>query len=75
LPSCAAWPEAESTHLPQTRLHFRAETPLARSLYDRLELAFEDDGIPLAIVAVGEDERVQEVSVYADGDTGEVTER
>jgi ribosomal protein L11 methyltransferase len=75
LPSCAAWPEAENTHLPQTRLHFRAGTPLARRLYDRLELAFEDDGIPLAIVAVGEDERVQEVSVYADGDTGEVERR
>jgi ribosomal protein L11 methyltransferase len=54
--------------LGQTRFHFRALAALAQQLHDRLEIAFEEDGFPLAIFAVEEDERLREVSLYAEGD-------
>jgi ribosomal protein L11 methyltransferase len=61
--------------LPQTRLFFRAETARARTLYEKLEAAFEDDGLPLAIFTADEEDRLQEVSLYTEGDADEVESR
>lgn len=58
----------------QTRLHFAADKKVAERLYALMETAFEDDGFPLAIFAVDEDERIHEVSVYVENEI-EATER
>ena len=52
----------------QTRIHFAADKPVAERLYARMEVAFEDDGYPLAIFAADEEERLHEVSVYVEED-------
>jgi len=54
--------------LSQTRIHFAAEKPVAERLYALMEVAFEDDGLPIAIFAADEEERIHEVSVYVDDD-------
>ena len=45
----------------QTRIHFATDKPVAERLYALMEVAFEDDGFPLAIFAVDEEERLHEV--------------
>ncbi|MGY6708872.1 MAG: 50S ribosomal protein L11 methyltransferase [Rhizobiaceae bacterium] len=57
----------------QTRIHFATDKAVAERLYALMEIAFEDDGFPLAIFAADEEERVHEVSVYVDEDV-EATE-
>lgn len=57
----------------QTRIHFATDKTVAERLYALMEIAFEDDGFPLAIFAADEEERVHEVSVYVDEDV-EATE-
>lgn len=52
----------------QTRLHVTASGPLARRIYAELEQAFEDDGLPLAILELDEARDLHEVSVYAEAD-------
>lgn len=51
--------------MPQTRLYFRYRGSLARSAYELLEIAFEDDGIPVATFEIDEDQDLHELSVYA----------
>jgi len=51
--------------MPQTRLYFQSHGALARSAYALLETAFEDDGLPLAIMEVDEARDLHEVSLYA----------
>ena len=58
----------------QTRLFFTAPRPQAEDLYRRIETAFEDDGLPLAIVEVDEAAALFEVSLYAE-DAGAVEDR
>ncbi len=62
--------------MPQIRLHARA-APRARAqdFYAALELAFEDDGLPLALVELDEDADLHEVSLYADADDPDVADR
>ena len=52
----------------QTRIHFAAEKPVAERLCALMEVAFEDDGYPLAIFAADDEERIHEVSVYVEDD-------
>lgn len=54
----------------QTRLHFTTCKADAERAYAALEPAFEDDGLPLAIVEIDEERDIHEVSLYADA--GEV---
>lgn len=56
----------------QTRLFFTAPRPQAEELHRRLDAAFEDDGLPLALVEVDEAAALFEVSLYAaDADAAE----
>lgn len=53
----------------QTRYFFTLPADAAERAYARLELEFEDDGLPLAVVETDEARRMKEVSLYApDGD-------
>jgi ribosomal protein L11 methyltransferase len=60
--------------LTQTRLFFTAPRRQAQELYRRLEAAFEDEGLPLALVEIDEAASLFEVSVYAE-DAGEIEPR
>ena len=55
----------------QTRFYACAPKRPAQMLYDRLELAFEDDGAPLAIVEIDEAKQLFEVSLYVDTETAD----
>lgn len=59
----------------QTRLYLVAPKAEAAEIFDALETAFEDDGFPLAIIELDEERDLHEVSVYLDGDAGEVEAR
>jgi ribosomal protein L11 methyltransferase len=59
----------------QTRLHFTAGKVEADSIFAALEMAFEDEGLPLAVLEVDEDRDIHEVSLYADGDVDAVEAR
>ena len=59
----------------QIRYFVAASRALAQALYQRLEAAFEDEGYPLAIVEIDEDEDIHEVSLYAPADAGDVAGR
>lgn len=59
----------------QTRLHMTASRTDADRIYAALEIAFEDDGFPLALTEVDEDKDIHEVSLYADGDVDAVEQR
>lgn len=50
----------------QTRLHFTAPKARAEAIFQALELEFEDDGNPLAIIEVDEKQALFEVSLYTD---------
>ncbi|WP_421912358.1 50S ribosomal protein L11 methyltransferase [Mesorhizobium sp.] len=52
----------------QTRLHFIAGKIEADRMFAALEAAFEDEGLPIAVLEVDEDKDIHEVSVYTDGD-------
>jgi len=58
----------------QTRLYFTAGKAEAERAYAALEPAFEDDGLPLAIMEIDEDRDIHEVSVYADGEDVDAVE-
>lgn len=49
----------------QTRFFLTAPGARARALSDRLEAAFEDDGLPIALTEVDEECGLKEVSLYA----------
>src|SRR5262245_66349433 len=59
----------------QTRLHLTALREHAEHIYAALELAFEDDGFPLALQEIDEAKGIHEVSLYADGDIDAAEER
>ena len=50
----------------QTRFFVTAPRAIAEDIYRRLETAFEDDGLPLAIIEVDEAAAIFEVSLYAE---------
>jgi ribosomal protein L11 methyltransferase len=52
----------------QTRLHVTAARDVAERICTELELAFEDDGFPLAVIEVDEAHRLHEVSLYVGAD-------
>jgi ribosomal protein L11 methyltransferase len=59
----------------QTRLHFTTGKIEADRIFAALETAFEDDGLPIAVLEVDEDLDIHEVSLYADGDVDAVEAR
>ncbi len=61
--------------MPQTRLYFQSHGALARQAYERLCIAFEDDGFAVAILELNEEQDLHEVSLYADDDPDGVEAR
>ncbi|RUW96236.1 50S ribosomal protein L11 methyltransferase [Mesorhizobium sp. M8A.F.Ca.ET.059.01.1.1] len=59
----------------QTRLHFTTAKIEAERIFAALETAFEDEGLPIAVLEVDEDADIHEVSLYADGDVDAVEAR
>ncbi|WP_192180861.1 50S ribosomal protein L11 methyltransferase [Mesorhizobium amorphae] len=59
----------------QTRLYFIASKIEAEHIFAALEGAFEDEGLPIAVLEVDEDRDIHEVSLYADGDIDVVEAR
>ncbi|TPL03420.1 MULTISPECIES: 50S ribosomal protein L11 methyltransferase [unclassified Mesorhizobium] len=59
----------------QTRLHLTANKVEADRIFAALDIAFEDDGLPIAVLELDEDNDVHEVSLYADGDVDPVEAR
>lgn len=59
----------------QTRLYLTGSKAEADRIYAALDLTFEDDGLPLAIVEIDEDGDVHEISLYVDGDAEAVENR
>ncbi|MGB6117944.1 MAG: 50S ribosomal protein L11 methyltransferase [Mesorhizobium sp.] len=53
----------------QVRHFFRADKAAAQSAFNVIEVAFEDEGLPVALFEVDEDTGLHEISLYAeDGD-------
>ncbi len=69
-PSSSAWPTADhgSHALSQTRLYFTAIKPASTAFFAKLEVEFDDDGLPIVIFEVDEEAGIEELSVYADDD-------
>lgn len=59
----------------QTRLHFTSSKAEADRIFSALEAAFEEDGLPLAVLELDEARDIHEISVYADGDADPVENR
>ncbi|PBB34677.1 50S ribosomal protein L11 methyltransferase [Mesorhizobium sp. WSM3868] len=59
----------------QTRFHFTAGKAEADRIFAALDAAFEDEGLPLAVLEVDEANDIHEVSLYADGDVDAVAVR
>ncbi|ESY75926.1 50S ribosomal protein L11 methyltransferase [Mesorhizobium sp. M1050] len=59
----------------QTRLYFSIGKIESIRIFDALEAAFEDEGLPIALLEVDEDNDIHEVSLYADGDVDAVEAR
>ncbi|MDX8438737.1 50S ribosomal protein L11 methyltransferase [Mesorhizobium australafricanum] len=59
----------------QTRLHFTANKVDADRIFAALDAAFDEDGLPLAVLELDEDNDIHEVSLYADGDVDPVEAR
>jgi ribosomal protein L11 methyltransferase len=54
----------------QTRLFFTAGRNAAERIFPALEAAFEESGLPLAIVEIDGTPESREISLYVDGDSG-----
>ena len=54
--------------MPQTRLHITAGKSEADRIFAALDTAFEEDGLPIAVLEVDEDRDIHEVSLYAEDD-------
>ncbi|TGS86614.1 50S ribosomal protein L11 methyltransferase [Mesorhizobium sp. M3A.F.Ca.ET.174.01.1.1] len=61
--------------MPQTRLHLNATKSEADRIFAALADAFEDDGLPIAVLEVDDDKDIHEVSLYADGEIDSVEAR
>lgn len=59
----------------QTRLYFITGKIESVSIFAALEAAFEEEGLPIAVLEVDEDNDIHEVSLYADGDVDMVETR
>ncbi|RUX22005.1 MULTISPECIES: 50S ribosomal protein L11 methyltransferase [unclassified Mesorhizobium] len=59
----------------QTRLHLTASKIEADRIFAALDAAFEDDGLPIAVLELDEEKDIHEVSLYADGDIDPVEAR
>ncbi|QDC00041.1 MULTISPECIES: 50S ribosomal protein L11 methyltransferase [Phyllobacteriaceae] len=59
----------------QTRLYLTGSKAETDRIYAALDLAFEDDGLPLAVIEIDEDGDVHEVSLYAEEDVETVENR
>ena len=59
----------------QTRLHLTASRVEADRIFSALDAAFEDDGLPLAMLEIDEDRDIHEVSLYANDDIDAVEAR
>jgi len=59
----------------QTRLHLTANKVEADRIFAALDTAFEDDGLPIAVLELDEEKDLHEVSLYADGDVDPVEAR
>lgn len=49
----------------QIRLHFETSETKAKQINEKIEIAFEEDGFPVAIFEVDEDSQIWAVSVYS----------
>jgi len=65
----------ETQSMTQTRLHFITGKIEADRIFAAFEAAFEDEGLPIAVLEVDEDKDIHEVSVYTDGDEDAVEAR
>lgn len=61
--------------MPQTRLHITTGKSEADRIFAALDAAFEDDGLPIAVLEVDEDRDIHEVSLYAEDDVDGVEAR
>lgn len=59
----------------QTRLHLTGTKAEAERIFAALETAFEEDGLPLALLEVDEEADLHEVSLYTEGDADAVENR
>jgi len=59
----------------QTRLHFTTGKVEADCIFAALDQAFEDDGLPIAVLEVDEEKDIHEVSLYADDDVDGIEAR
>lgn len=59
----------------QTRLHFTTGKVEAERIFVALEMAFEDEGLPIAVLEIDEDKDIHEVSLYAEGDVDAIEAR
>jgi ribosomal protein L11 methyltransferase len=59
----------------QTRLYLTTGRLDAARIFAAFEVAFEEDGFPLAVLDVDEARDIQEISLYADGDIDETEQR
>ncbi|RUU75061.1 50S ribosomal protein L11 methyltransferase [Mesorhizobium sp. M7A.F.Ca.MR.362.00.0.0] len=59
----------------QTRLYFTTGKTESVSIFAALDAAFEEEGLPIAVLEVDEDKDIHEVSLYADGDVDAVETR
>lgn len=59
----------------QTRLHLTASKAEAERIFAALEFAFEEDGLPLAVLELDEERDLHEVSLYAEDDVDGVENR
>jgi ribosomal protein L11 methyltransferase len=60
--------------LTQLRLYLTSRRPRVQEIYAALEAAFEEDGLPLALVEIDEDAGIDEISVYAGADEADEVE-
>ena len=59
----------------QTRLHLTGGKIETDRIFAALDAAFEDDGLPLAVLEVDEAKDIHEISLYADGDVEAIEAR
>lgn len=67
--------EQDHRLMTQTRLYFTTGKIEADRIFAAFEAAFEDEGLPIAILEIDEDRDIHEVSLYADGDVDAVEAR
>lgn len=59
----------------QTRFYLVTDKAQAAEAFEKLDATFEDDGLPVAILEADEARDLHEVSIYVEGDGGDVLAR